>query len=260
MANAPIIPTEPNPAPPAPPASNPPAPNPPAPATPPAETSEAKATRLEKELKDKDSKIADLETTNSTLQTRFSQINPAPGAPQPNGNGHQPTPPTPPSGNAQVDARVQEILENSTFNPQEAAKKMGDLLREVQTGAAKSAVQEALRTIQTQNTYEKLRNEVKSSLPDFDDDVINVVMDKADELARSGKYKTAQEAIEAAKTFVKSKFDGYAAKLKNVPALPAGAVAETGNNPAPTPPVEEKIEEPNEVLEKRQDAKTKKIL
>jgi hypothetical protein len=115
--------------------------------------------------------------------------------------------------------------------------------------------------VSQQTTIQNLKMGVKSSNPEFDDDVVDYVMERADMLARTGKFKTAQEAIEAATTLVKSKFEGYAQKRNQTPPLPEGARAESGNNPPPAPPVKEAtIPTPSEELEQRRASLSKKII
>jgi TolA-binding protein len=186
--------------------------------TPKPEISEAQKIREEYEskLKERDSKISDLSTTISTIEQRQREIEISKQSKQ---------------TDDELEQRLQQIEEIRITDPQAAARETAKLFRETQSRAS----QQAQGTISAQAQIEKLKIGVKSSNPDFDDDVVDYVMERADVLARTGKFKTAQEAIEAATTLVKSKFDGYASKKNLAPPLPDGARAEVGNNPPPAP-------------------------
>lgn len=202
---------------------------------------------LQKQIKERDTQISDLNTTKATLEARFSQIN--------NQADKVNT-----QGNKEIEERAKRIMQNAAYDPEGAGVELTQLLSEMQTNVSREAVTKAQQSIQQQTTIEKLRQGVKTTNADFDDDVVDTIMLRADEFARSGKYKTAQEAIDAATTFVKSKFDAYAQKKNAAPLLPAGALAEAGNNRAPEPAKVETIPSPLEELESRKVGLQKKIL
>jgi hypothetical protein len=114
--------------------------------------------------------------------------------------------------------------------------------------------------MQTQNFFEKLRNGVKSANPEFDDEVTDLVMNHAESLAASGKFRDAQSAVNEATKYVKSKLDAYASKKNAVPPLPAGAGGEHGGNPPPAKPTQEKIPTDEEEFESRRVANSRKVL
>jgi len=208
------------------------------------EVSEVQKIREEYEakIKERDAKIADLSTSISTIEQRQREIEASKQAKV---------------TNDEIEQRLQQIEELRLTDPQTAAKETAKLFRETQSRAA----QQAQGTISAQAQIEKLKMGVKSSNPDFDDDVVDYVMERADVLARTGKFKTAQEAIDAATTLVKSKFDGYASKKNQAPPLPEGAKAEVGNNPPPAPKaVETPIPTASEELEVRKAKINSKII
>ena len=197
---------------------------------------------LEAQLKERDTKISDLSTTISTIEERQRQIEAAKQIQQ---------------SDDDLEKRLQQIEEIRLTDPNGAAREQAKLFKEIRSSAA----QQAQGAVSQQATLEKLRSGVKSSNPDFDDDVVDYVMERADVLARTGKFKTADEAIEAATTLVKSKFEGYAKKRNASPVIPDGAKAETGNNPPPaTTPKEAVIPSPAEELEARKSAQQRKII
>ena len=119
----------------------------------------------------------------------------------------------------------------------------------------------AQNTIAQQAIIDKLREGVKSSNPDFDEDTVDYVMQRADMLATTGKFKTAKEAVDAALGLVKSKFDAYANRRNAVPPLPAGARAETAPPAAPAPvQKDEALPSASDELKTRQEGQLKKIL
>ncbi len=208
------------------------------------EVSEAQKLRDEYEakIKERDSKIADLSTSISTIEQRQRELESAK---------------TTKVTDDEIEQRLTQIEEMRLTDPQAAAKETAKLFRETQSRAA----QQAQGTISAQSQIEKLKLGVKSSNPDFDDDVVDYVMERADTLARTGRFKTAQEAIEAATTLVKSKFDGYASKKNAAPPLPEGAKAEVGNNPPPAPkPIETALPSASEELEARKAKIHSKII
>jgi predicted nuclease with TOPRIM domain len=148
---------------------------------------------LQDQMKERDTKIADLETTKATIETRQRQIDEA--------KIKQTTDET-------LKQRISQINERRAYDPDGADAEMANLLSEVRTQTAQDAVRQAQVIITQQTTLEKIRMGVKSSNPDFDDDVVEVIMQRANILASTGKYKTADEAVKAATDFVKQKFEG----------------------------------------------------
>lgn len=208
------------------------------------EVSEAQKLRDEYEakIKERDAKIADLSTSISTIEQRQRELESAKQSKQ---------------TDDELEKRLQEIEDMRLTDPQAAAKETAKLFRETQSRAS----QQAQGTISAQAQIEKLKMGVKSSNPDFDEDVVEYVMERADVLARTGKFKTAQEAIDAATTLVKSKFDGYASKKNLTPPLPEGAKAEVGNNPPPVPKaVEAELPTASQELEARKAKIHSKII
>lgn len=202
---------------------------------------------FQKQIKERDTQIADLNTTKATLEARFSQINSTADR-------------VATEGNKDLQERAKKIMQNATYDPEGAGAELTNLLSEMQTNVSRDAVTKAQQAIQSQTTIEKLRQGIKSSNPEFDDEVVDVIMNRADEIARSGKVKTADEAISAATTFVKSKFDAYAQKKNAAPVLPAGALAEGGSNRAPEVPKAETIPSAADEIEARKTGLQKKIL
>jgi len=220
--------------------ANPPAPNP----GPSAE--EKLKQEYEAKLKEKDAQIADLETTRATIEARQRQVE---------------EDKTKQSADVEMKNRISRINERRGYDPEGADAEMASLLTDVKTQAQQNAVTEAQRIISSQTTIEKLKLGVKASNPEFDDDVVEVIMQQANGFASTGKYKSAQEAIDAATKFVKSKFDAYAQKKNAAPALPAGAMAEGGGAnqpPKPAEPLKEKsaLEE----IEELNAAKARRLL
>ena len=233
------------PAPPAPPKDppQPPAEPPVPPPTPPpaGETAEQKANRLEKELGDAKAQNTDLSTTIATIEQRNKQL-------QESGGGLK---------QDEIDKELNEIEELRITDPSAAVRKNAELLRKI-TRSASSMAQSA---VTQQAIIDQLRTGVKSSNPEFDDDVVDYVMERADRLATTGKFKTAKEAVDAAVTLVKSKFDVYAHKKNAVPPLPPGARAEGGGNPPPAPaPKDEALPTPAQELDQRRGDLQRKIL
>jgi hypothetical protein len=205
-----------------------------------------KEQELQRQLKEKDAKIADLETTRATIEARQKQID--------DEKIKQ-------NADATLQQRIAHINERRAYDPDSADREMALLLSEVKTQASKDAVIQAQQIIAQQTTIDRLKLGVKSSNPDFDDDVIEVVMERANTLAASGKYRTAEDAVKAATDFVKAKFDGYAQKRNAVPPLPPGAGAEGGGaNPLPKAPEPEKEISPAEEIALANEAKRKKLL
>jgi len=198
---------------------------------------------LEEKQKAKDAEIADLRTTRATIEARHKQVQ------------------VDVTNDTEFEKRLAQIEEQRAYDPQGAAKAMASLLKEVKTKSTEEAVSKARSVISQETTIEKLRNGVKSSNPEFDDDVIDVIMDRANQFASTGQYKTAEEAIKAASDFVKSKFEGYAKKRNTVPPLPSGAKAEGGGaNTPPKPQEPEKLKSPLEEIEEHNEARNKKAL
>jgi cell division protein FtsB len=200
---------------------------------------------LQNQLKEKDTQIADLNTTKATIEARNRQI----AEEVAKGNL-----------NKNIEDRAKRIMQNAQLDPDGAAIELSALLAEIQTNASREAVTYATQSMQSQTFIEKLQQEVKKENPDFDDDVVGVIMRYANDLAATGKYKTAEEAVKAAIQFVKSKFDGYATKKNATPPLPSGAGGESGPNKPPEPSSPIKEITPLEELENRKGAQQKKIL
>lgn len=201
---------------------------------------------LEAKLKERDTKIADLETTNATIAARQRDVDAA--------KAKQTT-------DADLKRRISQINERRAYDPEGADAEMASLFAEVKSQSTDEAVKKAQAAMTQQTTLEKLRTGVKSSNPEFDDDIADLVMAKANEFATTGRYKTADEAIKAATDFVKSKLDSYAQKKNAVPQLPPGARAENGgSNQPPKPPEPEKEKTALDEIEEFNTAKARKSL
>lgn len=197
---------------------------------------------LEGKHKEQGTKIQELETTLQTINKRFE-------APTPNQN-------TP----DEDEVELREIETMRGYDPDGAAKKHSQYLKKRDERIAKATADRLTAQQNQQNIILNLRNGVKSSNPEFDDDVVDYVIQRAEVIAASGKVKTAVEAVNEAAKFVKSKFEAFASKSKVVPPLPPGSGAEGGGNPTPSTPPVDKVEEPSEFVENMRSAKEKKIL
>lgn len=225
-----------------PPATPPTPPTPPVepPATPPA-TPPPAAPDYQEELKKKDAQIQDLQNTVATIEERTRALT---------AKGDN-------KGASDINDRVEKIMENSVVDPKAAAAEMTKLLNEMQTGA----VTQAQSVIAGQTIVEKLKNGVRQAHPNFDDATVEYVMQQADAYAKTGKYKTAKEAVDAAANYTKSVFDNYAKKANVAPPLPPGAGAKTGPNTPPAPaPAAPVLPTPGEEIAERQTAQQRKII
>jgi hypothetical protein len=204
-----------------------------------------KIKELEEQIKERDAKNAELSTTLATIEARKKEIE---------------TQRLKETSDADLQEKIKRITGNLSIDPENAGAELANLLSEVKSKAAKEAVQEAMSVIQGQSAMEKIRSGIKSNNADLDDELIDDVMAKANMLASTGKYKTAEEAIDAATKYVRGKLDAYATKKNASPKLPDGARAEggSGNNlPPPLPPPKEVS--PLEEIEALNEAKKKKL-
>lgn len=205
-----------------------------APAQPAGETAEAKAARLEREN-------TELQTTLATIQQRNREVTERGGGMKED----------------ELDKELARIEELRLTDPDGAVKANAELLRKI-TRSASSMAQGA---ITQQVIIDKLKAGVKSSNPDFDDETVDYVMEQADRLATTGRFKTPEEAVSAATNLVKSKFDAYAKKKNAIPPLPPGARAEAGGSPAPAPePKDQPLPTAAEELQTRREGMQNKIL
>jgi len=201
---------------------------------------------VQDKLKEKDAKISDLETTKATIETRQRQVDEA--------KVKQGTDET-------MKQRLSQINERRAYDPDGADAEMASLLSDVKTQSAQEAVRQAEVVIHQQTTLERLKLGVKTSNPEFDDDIVNVIIQQANAFATTGKYKKPEEAVQAATDFVKSKFESYAQKKNAAPPLPDGARAEGGGgNLPPKSPEPLKELSPLEELEQANEAKRKRTL
>jgi hypothetical protein len=203
--------------------------------------------RYEAELKARDAKISDLETTKATIEARERQIKEASATKADSG---------------ELEARIARINDIRAYDPKQADSEMARLLTDIETKSAEKAALKVQQEFTTKTYVEKLRDGVKSTNQDFDDDIVDVVMTQADVFARTGRYKTADEAVKAATDLVKLKFETYAKKKNAVPPLPSGAMAENGGaNQPPKPPEPEKVLSLSEEIEKaNEEARKKRFL
>lgn len=219
-----------------------PAPNP----GPSAEELRKQNEELQKQLKEKDTKISDLETTRATIEARERQVK---------------EDELRKTADKDLEFRLNKINERRAYDPQGADADFAVLLKEERERAVKDAEARAEAKITQKTFIETLRNGVKSANPDFDDEVIDVIMNNANRLAATGSYKTPEDAVKAATDYVKTKFDNYAKKKNAVPPLPEGAKAEGGGgNTPPEKPETPKEKTLLEELEEANDARNKKAL
>lgn len=220
---------------------------PPAPNQRPSETEEQKKIKdLENQLKERDTKISDLETTQATITARERQVAEEK---------------LKQSSDTNLAERIKQINERRAYDPAGADTEFASLLAEQRRQAADDAVKQATQTISQQSALDKLRNGVKGANPDLDDELVDDIMAKANVLASTGKYRSADEAITAATKYVKGKLETYALKKNAVPPLPDGARAEAGGSNQPPPPIKpEKEKSPLEELEEANEAKRKRYI
>lgn len=229
-----------------PPAGGAPATPPPANSGPSVEELQKQNQKFQEEIKERDTKIADLENTRATIEARQRQVEE-----ERQKQGTEET----------LKERISRINERRVYDPDGADSEMASLLGEVKTQAAKDAVGQAQGIITQQTIVEKFKTGIKKDNPDLNDELVDDVMAKANMLASTGGFKTAEEAIAAATKYVKGKLDSYAQKKNAAPPLPAGARAEGGGANQPPPPLEpEKEKTPLEEIEEANTAKNKRIL
>lgn len=217
----------------------------PAPNQNPSEESQKRIKELENQVKERDAQISDLNTTKATIEARQREVEES----------------VKKSGVAdETKARVKRILETSSYDPDSASAELTVLLSEVQSKAARDAVMNAQQAITIQSTIDKLRKGIKNDNPEFDEDVVDVVLERADALARTGKVKTAEEAVKKATDFVKSKFESYAKAKNSAPPLPEGALAETGANKPPEKAKPDTVPTPEQEIEDRKTVLQKKVI
>lgn len=204
---------------------------------------------LETKLKERDTQIADLNTTKATLEARFNQVN--------DNANRKPT-----DTNKEIQERAKRIMQNAAYDPDSAAAELTSLLTETTSKVSQEAIAKSQQQIQAQQFVSTLKNGVKAANPDLDDEIVDVVMNRADELAvkNPGKYKTAQEYVNEATQYVKTKLDSYAQKKNAIPPLPEGARAEGGSNTAPVALQTETIPTAEQEIESRKAGMQKKIL
>lgn len=201
---------------------------------------------FEKQIKERDAKIADLETTRATIEARQRQIDEEK---------------IKQSNDSNLQTRLAQINERRAYDPEGADREMAILLSDREKQITEAAVLKAQQTITQQTAIERLKAGVKSSNPNFDDDIVDVVMERANALAMTGKYKSAEEAVKAATDFVKSKFDNYAQKKNAMPPLPTGARAEGGgSNVLPKAPEPQIEKTPLDEINEANEAKRKKLM
>lgn len=229
-----------------------PAQNPPQPA-PQGDETARKIKELEDKLNESNRVNSDLKTTISTIQSRYDQIDKAVKG----GEGNRWN-----ESKQEILSKAKQIMANAAYDPDRAAEELTGLISEMQTSTSQEAVRQAQAVISGQTFMEKLRTKLQKDNPDFDDDTVDFIIDRANQLAGTGKYKDADSAVKDATTFVRSKFDNYAQK-KNVtpPPIPAGAQGETGANKPPEPaPAKEEPKTPLQELEDRKAGLQKKVL
>lgn len=212
----------------------------------PSDEQQKKIKELEEQIKKRDAELQEAQTTLATIEARKREVE--------SQRLKEVT-------DADTESRIKKITESMAIDPQSASTELALLLKEVKTSAQKEAVREAMAAVQGQTVIEKIRLGVKTSNPDFDDDLVNDVMDKANMLASTGKYKTPEDAVKAANEYVRSKLESFATKKNASPQLPAGANGERGGgNPLPPQPPPEKEKSPLEELNEFNEARRKKAI
>lgn len=219
---------------------------PPKPNSPTPEELQEKIKKLEEAQKEKDARLAEAQTTLATIEAREREVN----AQKLKANA-----------DADTQARIKRITENLSVDPDGAGAELAQLLKETRERAAEEAAERAVAASRGQSFVEKLKSDVKIKNPDFDDDLVQDVLDKANAFAQTGKYKTPDDCIKAASEYVKSKLEKYATTKYASPKVPAGAKAEGGgaNNPPPPPPPPKEVS-PLEEMEAFNEARRKKFI
>lgn len=213
----------------------------------PDETSQ-KIAELEAKIKEKDTQLSDMSTTVSTIEKRYREVNEK-------SQGKV--------DSDELQARAKNILENAAYDPESASKELASLIGEVTQKASKTALTQAQQSMKQEAALNSLKASIKQKNPHFDDDVVDTIIQKADILAGQGKAKTAEDAINQATDFIKSKFDNYAKQVSAAsqpPELPEGARAEIGINKEPEKPKVETVPTPEQELQERQGLLQKKVL
>lgn len=214
----------------------------------PADDASRKVAELEAQLRERDSKLQEVTTTLQTINSRMDQVQNAYSG---TSNVNKVNP---------LQERTKQILERAAYDPENASSELTKVLQEMQTTTSQEAVAKATQAIKAQTELEKIKLNLKVQNPEFDDEMVDLVMERANVEASTGKYKTADEAIKTASQYIKAKLDSYAEKKFKTNPLPTGALAESGSNPAPSAKVQEKIEEPSEYITKWQDKNQSKRL
>jgi len=221
-------------------------PTPPAPNQPTSEELQKKIKELEDAQKEKDAKLAEAQTTLATIEARKKEVE---------------IQKLRESADANTQARIKRITENFSVDPDSAGAELAQLLKETKESAAIEAAERAVAASRGQSFVEKLKSDIKASNPEFDDDLVQDVLDKANAFAQSGKFKNPEECVKAASDYVKQKLEKYATTKYASPKVPAGAKAEGGgsNNLTPPPPPPKEISFLEE-LEAHNEAKARKAL
>lgn len=204
--------------------------------------SQKRIKELEDQIKERDAKLSETQTTLATIEARKREIE---------------SQRIKETTDAELQSRINKVVENTNLDPESAKVELGKILSDTE----KRAAEKALNAVQMQTTIERIRNDIKTANTDLDEDLIDDIMDKADQFAMSGKYRNPKEAIEAATKDVRMKLERYANKKNAVPKLPTGARAEGGgNNAPPAQPAPQKEISDLEELEQHNAAKFKKTI
>jgi len=194
------------------------------------------------QIKERDSKIQELETTSKTIQARIDEIAKAGGG-----------------KSEDVSAQKRRIMERAQYDPDGAQAELDALLSDLENSIVQKATNQAITKLRGEAALEKLKAGVAKANPEFDEDMVELVIDRANMLAAQEQVKTAAEAVEKATQYIKAKLEAYASKKQPQP-LPSGASAETGPNKPPEAPKPEPVETPEQEIDKRKEELQKKIL
>jgi len=209
-----------------------------------------KIAELEEALKDSSTKISDLSTTIATMNQREREISKA----------------SEDDNDVELEERAEKILENAQYDPKTAAKELTKFIKDSSRKNVNpdAVIAKAKQAMQNEAKLDKLRMGIKLSNPNFDDDVVKTIMERAGMIAdemyrRNDTSKTAEQIVKQATDFVKAKFDNYAKSMNAAPPLPEGARAENGGNTPPAPVKKEEVPTPESEISERQKTLQNKV-
>lgn len=180
--------------------------------------------KLEKENEEHKRKINELSGEKSTLEKRLTERE----KPAPRGEEQQ-------TQGDDLDKEIASALEEAIVDPEKAAKKLGQTIRNSNTQSKKEAATDAIRQFDEKVSWERHVERVRSENADLVKHEKRISQDAAN-LLRSGQAKTAEEALEKSITSFRDEFGikkpektPDAPAEKPVEKAPKGALGETGN-------------------------------